>query len=335
MRFGLNDEQQALREGAAQVLAGRDALARARRGAGHDDGLWSELCGLGWPGIIVPEELGGEGAGVLELAVLLHEHGYQCAPTPLLGSVACALAVQHAGSATQRNDWLPRLARGDVRGAVGVATDGAVAPLVADAEGAGLVVLVERDGARLLVDPAIETTAVIDAARTYARVRPGSAAEPLSADVELVRELTAIVIAAELAGLARRALDLALAHVRERQQFGRPLGAFQAVAHIAAELAQDTEVAWSSTLYAAHAVDIGLPDRALAAWSALAAAGDAGRRVTAAAIQLHGALGFTWEADVHLLYKRAHVMSRLLGTPDDAYIKIGRLAASAHVGRAT
>src|SRR3954453_2343615 len=151
MNFGFSDDQQDIKRTARDLLASRSPFERVREAAEagrYDEGLWRELVDLGWPGIAIAEEHGGQGLGSVELAILLEELGYAVAVTPLLGTVCAAALVQHAGSSEQQARWLPGLASGELTGAVGTAHDG-VAELVPDAAQADVVVLVEDGTARI------------------------------------------------------------------------------------------------------------------------------------------------------------------------------------------
>src|SRR4051812_38899901 len=188
MNFGFSDDQQDIKRTARDLLASRSTFERVREAAEagrYDDALWRELVGLGWPGIAVAEEHGGQGLGSVELAILLEELGYALTVTPFLGTVAAAAVLQHAGSDEQQARWLPRLATGELTGAVGTAREG-VAELVPDAAGCGVVVLVEDGAARVVAraDADVEPVEAIDPTRRYARVRlPDGAGEPLAGDV--------------------------------------------------------------------------------------------------------------------------------------------------------
>ena len=362
MNFDLSEDQRTIKATARELLASRSPFAQVREAAEaqrYDDALWRELCELGWPGIAVGEEHGGQGLGAVELAVLLEELGYVVAATPLLGSALAALAIQHAGSDEQRARWLPALASGEATGAFGRAD------LVADAQDAAVIVVVDdaalthvaearaarddrarpqgaeaRPGgddrarraasptARLIAraDADVEPIDSIDPTRRYARVRGDGPA--LGGDVPAALDRAAAAVAAELVGVCQRALDMTVAYVKERKQFGVPIGAFQAVGHRCAQMLLYTEGARSTAYFAAWAADAA-PDRlAEAAGLARAAAADAGREVTASAIQAHGGIGFTWEADVHWLYKRAQLDAALLGSATSARIALARLVAA-------
>jgi alkylation response protein AidB-like acyl-CoA dehydrogenase len=329
MRFTLSDDQQEIKRTARDLLASRSSWERVREHAEagrYDDALWAELAALGWPGIAVAEEHGGQGLGAVELAVLLEELGYACAAVPFLGTVTAALAIEHAGSAEQRSAWLPRLASGEARGALGVLRDGA-AELVPDAAGADVVVLLDRAAgtATLVEGSAVEPVAAIDPTRRYGRVPAGG--DPLEGDVAAAVDRALVAASAELVGVAQRALDMTVEYVKERRQFGVPVGSFQAVQHRAAQMLLDTEGGRSATYYAAWAADADPEQLPGAAAIAKAWTSDAGRSATSAAIQLHGGIGFTWEADVHWLLKRAQLDAAFLGGAATHRARAAALAA--------
>jgi len=307
MDFDLTEDQKEIKSTARSLLAARspmEAVRRAAEGSGYDAALWDELCSLGWPGIAVAEEHGGQGLGFVELAVLLEELGYACAATPFLSTAAAAAAIQACGTPEQQARWLPGLASGELRGAIGSAA------LAADAPDAAVLVLLGSDGATLLAGTDADVTRIdaIDQTRTYGSVE--GEGEPLGGDAA---DRVRAAVAAEVVGVAQRALDMTLAYVKERKQFDTPVGAFQAVSHRCAQMLLDTETARSAALYAAWAADADAGKFPEAAALAAAAAADGGRNVGASAIQAHGGIGFTWEADVHWLYKRAQLDSALLG----------------------
>ena len=320
MDFDLNDDQRAIRETARALLAERAASGS------NDEDVWREVVALGWPGIAVDEAHGGQGLGVVELCVLLEEQGRALVPGQLLPSTAAALAIARSGSAAQRERWLPALAGGDAYGAVGWAAPGRPA-LVAGGE-ADVIVLVEPDGCALVEASEATVTAVatIDPLRRYALVE--GEAEPLPGDSARARDEAGVAVAAELLGVAQRALDLTLAYVKERKQFGVPVGSFQAVAHRCAEMLLQTESARSVVYHAAWAADAAPERLPEAAALAQFVAAEAAVEVTAAAIQAHGGIGFTWEADIHWWYKRAQLSAQLLGGAGHHRARLGeRLAA--------
>jgi alkylation response protein AidB-like acyl-CoA dehydrogenase len=323
MDFDLTEDQKEIKRIARDLLAARspmEAVRAAAEGGGYDPALWSELAGLGWPGIAVPEAHGGQDLGAVELGVLLEELGYACAATPFLPAAAVAAAIAAAGTPAQRERWLPGLAAGETTAGLGTRE------LAADAEGAAVVLLLDGDRAEL-IDAAgaeVEPVATIDPTRRYGRIAGAPAGEPLG---DAAADIVRTAIAAEVVGVAQRALDMTVAYVKERKQFGTPVGAFQAVGHRCAQMLLDTESARSTAYFAAWAVDADPERLPEAAALAGAAAADGGRAVTASAIQAHGGIGFTWEADVHWLYKRAQLDAALLGGAGRHRAALARIAA--------
>jgi alkylation response protein AidB-like acyl-CoA dehydrogenase len=333
MDFGLSEDQREIQRTARELLAERARSERVREHAEarrSDQALWQELCQLGWPGIAVAEEYGGQGLGVVALSVLCEELGRVVAPVPFLPTVMAAALIEQAGSEAQHRRWLPGLASGETVGAVGVARDG-VAELVVGGGDAAVIVLLEGESARVLPAADAEVTPVdaIDPTRSAARVSVGdagdAAGEPLPGDVcgGIARAL--IAVSAELVGVSERALDMTVAYVKERKQFGVPVGSYQAVSHRCAQMLLDTERARSLTAFAAWSADADPSSLAEAVAMAKAAASDAGREVTASAIQAHGGIGFTWEADIHWLYKRAQLDAALLEGPKFHRAQVARM----------
>jgi alkylation response protein AidB-like acyl-CoA dehydrogenase len=320
MDFDLTDDQREIKNVARELLAARSPMAKVREAAEaarYDDGLWDELVGLGWPGIAVAERHGGQGLGAVELAVLLEELGYACAASPFLSTAVAAAVIQACGSDEQRARWLEGLASGELRAGLGTAD------LAADAEGAAVAVLIDGDQARLVVEPETEPLQTIDPTRRFARI--GGDGEPLESGA--VARVHA-ALAAEVVGVCQRALDMTLEYVKDRKQFGVPVGSFQAVSHRCAQMLLHTESARSTAYFAAWAAGADPERLGEAAALAAAAAATGGREVAASAIQAHGGIGFTWEADVHWLYKRAEVDAALLGGAARHRAALARAAAA-------
>jgi alkylation response protein AidB-like acyl-CoA dehydrogenase len=320
MDFGLSADQREIQRTARELLAERARPERVREyaEAGRLDGaLWRELCELGWPGIAISEEYGGQGLGIVELSILCEELGRTLAPVPLLPCVLAGVLIEHAGSPGQRERWLPGLAAGETVGAFGTMREG-VAELVLGAPEAQVLVLLDAAGSDVRAytreQVTIEPVDSIDPTRPAALVRASAdAGERLDGDVAGGVDRTLVAIASELVGVSERALEMTVAYVKERKQFGVPVGAYQAVSHRCAQMLLDTEKARATSAFAAWAADADPQRLGEAAAMAKAAASEAGVEVTASAIQAHGGIGFTWEADVHWLYKRALVDAALLG----------------------
>jgi alkylation response protein AidB-like acyl-CoA dehydrogenase len=291
----------------------------------YDDGLWGEIRELGWPGIAIPEEHGGQDLGMVELAIVCEELGFACAPTPFLSNAAAGLVLLHAGSDEQRDRLLAGIASGETIGASEATQDGGA--LVPDAQVAAVLLLAEGDGARIVEPDAaeIEPLELIDTTRRYARVS-ATGGESLPGDVAPAVDRVMVAIAAELTGIAQRAMEMAVQYSKEREQFGRPIGSYQAVSHQCARMLYDTEEARSLTYYAAWAADAEPETLPLAASMAKARASDAAWAVTAASLQVHGGIGFTWEHDLQFWLKRARVDGELYGTARQHRERVAELA---------
>ncbi len=350
MNFDLTDEQQMLQSAAREFLAARLNSEKLRALAETDDAfsedLWKEISELGWPGLVVGADNGGQELGTIELAVLFEQVGYALMPGPVFSNTLAALALQTAGSDRQRERWLAPLATGDKRGTLALWDRGAgwtpadvtLDPqtsnggyrlsgeklFVLDAATADFFVVgakgdrrfvVERDAPGVTITP----TPTIDATRKQYAVKfddvevGEDAAFGGEGAMEGARIRAYIALAAELTGVAQRALEMAVDYAKERKQFNRPIGSYQAVSHRCAQMLLETEGARSATYYAAWAADNEPETAPLAASMAKAYASDAGTRVTGASLQVHGGIGFTWEHDLHLFLKRAQADAVMFG----------------------
>ena len=333
MNFDFTDDQQAIKRTAGEFLANRMKPERRRelaeRGE-YDDALWSEMAELGWAGINLPEEHGGQGLGLVELVILMEEGGYALAPSPLFSNAAAGLVIAEAGTDAQRERWLPGIASGEARGTLGSLRDGA-ATLVPDADQAQVIVLVDEDGRATAVEPGsvqIERQDTIDSTRRFFSVRP-EGGEQLDGDPWPAIDRVEVALAAELVGVCQQALEMATDYAREREQFGRPIGAYQAVAHRCAQMMLETESARSTTYYAAWTADHEPESLPLAASMAKAYSADAGARVTGSSLQVHGGIGFTWEHDLHFFLKRARTDGHLFGSAREHRDRVAELAGLA------
>ena len=332
MDFAFNDEQREIKSTAHEFIASRFKPEKVRELAEsdspYDDALWKEMCDLGWPGIAIAEEHGGQGLGVVELVILQEELGYALAPSPMISNAFAGALIQEAGSDEQKSKWLPSIASGEARGAAAFTELGASTaarlgyasrdevPIVGAAGGASVLVLNEgMDGGRIVEpdDAKLDRLDLIDTSRAYFRVE-ADGGDPLPGDVSGAVDIGAIALAAELVGVAQRALDIGVEYAKEREQFGRPIGAYQGVSHRLAEMLWDVEEARSLTYYAAWAADAQRESLPLASSMAKARASDAACSVTHNSIQTLGGIGFTWEHDIHFLLKRARVAAPLLGS---------------------
>jgi alkylation response protein AidB-like acyl-CoA dehydrogenase len=346
MNFEFSDDQQAIKRTAREFLDARYRLEVVRELAGSDRGFtdeqWAAIGELGWPGVILPEAYGGLGLGAVELIVIEEELGYALAPTPLLSTISAALLLVAAGSDEQRRRWLEPIAAGETRATLalydagqpwapdasrlvadagGTLTGTKVA--VPDAAGCDVLVIAGAGGRHFLVEsgaPGVEITpeASLDPTRRLYRVElEGVPAEPLAEDrgtaVELAYATIATALAAESVGVGQRTMEMAVAYAKERTQFDRPIGSYQAVSHQCAQMLLEIEGSRSLTYGAAWALDHDPAGAVRAASMAKAYAGDAGWRVSGSALQVHGGIGFTWEHDLHFFLKRAIANAHVFG----------------------
>jgi alkylation response protein AidB-like acyl-CoA dehydrogenase len=332
MNFDFTDDQHAIKRTAKELLAERFKSERVRELAEaekYDDMTWKELCELGWPGIFVGEEHGGQGLGTVELVILMEELGYALAPLPFLSNAAAGLVLDAAGSDEQKERWLPGIASGEARGTVGLLKDDGEAKLVPDADSAEVILLLGHEGARIVErgQAEVEPVATMDATRRFSRVRGGEAGEALEGDRIPGISRVAAALAAELTGIAQKAMEMSVDYARDRKQFGRPIGSYQAVSHRCAQMLLETEGARSASYYAAWCGDAEPETLPLAACMAKAYASDAGWRVCTSALQVHGGIGFTWEHDLHFFLKRAKVDALLYGSAREHRDAVAELSA--------
>jgi alkylation response protein AidB-like acyl-CoA dehydrogenase len=330
VNFDFTDDQHAIKQTAKEFLADRFPPERVRELAesgSYDDDAWNEMCELGWAGIFIEERYGGQGLGVIELVILMEELGYALAPVPFLSTAAAGLVIQAAGSEEQKQRWLPGIAAGELH-ATGGMLSGDEAKLVPDAAEAEVIVLCGSQGVHVVERPAAEVTpiATMDATRRYARVRTDGAGEALEGEPGPGIGAALVAVSAELTGVAQRAMEMAVEYARERKQFGRPIGAYQAVSHRCAQMLLEVEGARSGAYYAAWTADAEPTSLELAACMAKAYASDAGWRVTASSLQVHGGIGFTWEHDLHFFLKRAKVDGMLYGSAGLLRDRVAELA---------
>jgi len=303
----VTEERELLRETVAALVdkhaspaAVREAMASER---GYDESLWKLLCEqVGAAALVVPEELGGAGGELADAAVVLEELGKALAPTPLLGTTLAELALLAADEPDA--DALEGLADGTTIGAVvfdpGYVVNGDIADIVIAADGATLSRWTNFTAHRI---------EAMDLTRRLARVEPTDTAD-IGADPGLA-DSAAILLAAEQIGAAAKCLDLTVEYSKDRVQFGRPIGSFQALKHRMADL--------YVAVQSARAVvnDAVAEPSATSAALARVTASEAFSKVAAEAVQMHGGIAITWEHDIQLYFKRAHASARLLGPPQE------------------
>jgi len=368
MRFALTEEQQLFSDSARRFLQARSPVAAQRRlrdahaPDGFDRGLWSELAGMGWSGVLVPEEYGGVGFGLAGAGLIAEETGRTLTASPLLSTAVLGVTALLQGvSARRRAELLPAIASGELLTALAVderprhapheiATHAVVTAagfrltgnktFVLDGHVADWLIVAARTVDASLADPAgrdaiglflvnrrapgvtIERTLLVDSriaadlhlqevevSRADLLDAPGSGAALLDSLLDAGRA----VLAAELVGIAAESLERTLDYLRQREQFGRKVGEFQALQHRAAHLYCEIELARSATSAALRALDARAADSALLVSVAKAKAGDAARLATNEALQMHGGIGMSDEFEIGFFMKRARVAAETFG----------------------
>jgi alkylation response protein AidB-like acyl-CoA dehydrogenase len=342
--FALTDEQKALGDAVREYLADRFDLSAVRAvfedpaGDGHPRELWEAAGEQGWLAVCVPEEYDGLGLGLVDAQVVARAFGAGTVPGPWQATVLAGEAVRLAGSGDQRARLLGAIAGGETTAAVAlrgeggtfgpagvrvtVGDDGTLTGSASPVEYGGVadvlvVAATEASGevGLYLVAPSsagVTVTALdsYDATSRLAAVTlSGATGERLAgsstAVLGAVLDRGAVLTAADLVGIAREALTRTVGYDKDRVQFGQPVGSFQALKHALADLHVGVTMAEHAVLYAAYALDSGADDAPLAVSVAKSKASDVARDVTAAMIQYHGGIGYTWEHGAHFFYKRA------------------------------
>ena len=368
MNFDFSSDQKALRDQARKFLGEHASSSRVRRildsDTPYDRELWLGMAEMGWTGTAIPETYGGAGFGYLELCVLAEELGRSVAPVPFSSTIYLAAeSLLLAGSEAQKRRWLPRIAAGDAIGclalaegphavvpralttsAKGDALSGTKAPVV-DGDVADFGVVAARDGddvSLYLVDltgPGVSRAALatIDPTRSVATITFADArAELLGARgtggqlIERLLDRAAVLVAFEQVGGGQAALEMARDYALGRFAFGRPIGSFQAIKHKLADMYVAVELARSNAYYGAWALSTDAPELPVAAAAARVSATEAYFHAAKENIQTHGGMGFTWEFDCHLYYRRAKLLALMLGAePRWKDLLISRLEARA------
>jgi alkylation response protein AidB-like acyl-CoA dehydrogenase len=375
MKFAFTEEQEELREAARAFLGDQSGSEQVRHAmaleSGFDPSMWKQIGSeLGWASVSIPEAYGGIGLGYVELVALMELMGEHLLCAPFFSTVCLAgNALLVGGTEAQKQEWLPRVAEGQLiatlahaepgsgsdpfdfgcvvaeeggelvlRGEKRFVVDGATAELLIvaarregsqGADGVELV-LVPGDAAGLARTPLPTMDATrrqaslrLDGVRVPAASRLG-APDTGAATLARALDLAAIALAAEQVGGAQRCLDLSVAYAKEREQFGRPIGSFQAIKHKCADMMVQVESARSAAYYAGCVAADDAPDLSRVASLAKAYCSEAYFACAGESIQIHGGVGFTWEYDPHLYFKRAQASEQMLGTPSYHRERIAR-----------
>ncbi len=349
MDFDLSKPQQLLQQSARDFFA-RECPAEKVRAlmeteTAFDEKLWAAMADQGWTGLIVPEEFGGLGLGVVELAVVAEEMGRACLPGPFLSTLWAAALISQAGTEGQRAQYLEAISTGKLKATVALVEETAdwnpeAVQMKAESDGknyrlsgrkdfvtdagiADLIICVARVGNDLALIPVerhaaglkITATPGIDATRKLYRLEFDGVTVAQDHALQLgyrakdaldqATGIAVVALCAEMVGGMQWTLDTAVEYAKTRLQFGRLIGIYQAVQHKCADMVLMTESSRSAVYFAAWALSENDPSSKLAVSIAKAYCSDAGREVGNRGIQVHGGIGFTWEHNLHLYYKRA------------------------------
>jgi len=345
--------QQSAREFFARACSPEKVRELMATGTAFDDALWRDMADQGWTGLMIPEEYGGLGLSLVDLIAVVEEMGRACLPGPFISTLWAASLIARAGNEGQRKQYLEPISMGDIKATVALLEESADWDLdavrmradrdgktyrlrgrkefVNDAAVADLIVVVARSGEDLVLLPVengaagltITETPAIDATRKLYSMEFEDVEIPQSSVLafttrirEAVEEATGtamIALCAEMLGGMEWTLATTVEYARTRQQFDKPIGAYQAVQHQCADMFLMTESARSAIYYAAWAISEKDPSAGLAGAVAKAYCSDAAREVGNRGVQVHGGIGFTWEHNLHLYYKRAKSSEILFG----------------------
>jgi alkylation response protein AidB-like acyl-CoA dehydrogenase len=365
MDFDFTQEQVMLRDLTREFLS-RESTPRAVRllmddERGFSDATWQQMADMGLQGLTIDAGYGGQGLGMVDLALVLDEMGRAAYPAPYFATVVLAAgAIAASGQEDRMARYLPDIAAGRTKATLALVDEAlswtpAMVTLRAERRGSGyvlsgtkrfvpfahvadLILVVARtadsgeDGTTVFAVPGdaagLSRTPNVEMDRTNPTSTVTFQDVVVPADVVIgeidhgwrvigpVLERAAVAAAAEMLGASRRCMDMSVEYAKVRQQFGQPIGTFQAIKHACSEMLLEVENSHGATYYAAWAQDAASPDAPLAASAAKAYVGDASRKVCGSSIQVHGGIGFTWEYDLHLYFKRAKHFEPLYGDAD-------------------
>ena len=302
MKFSFTDDQRLFADGLRQMLASECTPSHVREvwedGTGHSPALWNQLAEMGVLSILVPEANGGMGASVVDAVLLFQELGRAGVPGPVLEHM---VAVAPALAATE---WGPGLVDGSVVGTASLDDS----PYVAHAAAASLVLRCNT----VVTGYECEDADGMDGGRRIATVSGGTETE-VTFDVEQTVLGLTLASAGYLVGLGERMIDIAAEYARQREQFGKPIGSFQAVKHLMSDALLAVEFAKAPLYRAAHSLATGADTVVRDVSMAKALANEGAYKASRSSMQVHGGIGYTWEADLQLFMKKAWALQRAYG----------------------
>ena len=352
MNFEFSSDQRLLRDIARKFLEGQESIKKAREvmegDHSYDETLWKSVIEMGWTATTIPDEFDGRGLGYLELCVIAEELGRSLAPTPFSSSIYLATeAILNYGTKEQKQNYLPKLAAGEIVGTL-AHTETTTAPtqenlacelkkdqlngskiVVPDGDIANFAVVSAKDGNKVvlcLVDLAakgveIKTENTLDPSRSHASiVFKNAKVEVLDSKedgwtaLQEVLDRAAVLFAFEQLGGAEACMNMAKEYAMGRFAFGRPIASFQAIKHKIADMYIAVELARSNCYFGAWALSTNAPELSTAAATARVSASQAFNECSKENIQTHGGMGFTWEFDCHLYYRRCRQLAANIGS---------------------
>jgi alkylation response protein AidB-like acyl-CoA dehydrogenase len=375
MDFDLSKPQKLLKNSAREFLSRECQAKRVRElmetETAHDDRLWQAIADQGWTGLLIPEEHGGLGLGLVELAAVAEEMGRACLPGAFLSTLTAAALIERAGNREQRAKYLEPIAAGELKATIALLEEGASWDVdsvqleatcgdgnfritgrklfVPDADVSDILICVARDGDSLALLPiergadglSVKPMLTMDGTRkVYEVALEGvsvSEADALGADGDArgalsgALEVATTALCAEMTGGMQWVLDTTVEYAKTRQQFGRAIGSFQAVQHQCADMLLMTESARSAAYYAAWTLTENDRAASVAVSIAKAYCSDAYREVGNRGVQVHGGIGFTWEHDLQLYYKRSKSSETLFGDATFHRERIARLIVDGNI----
>jgi alkylation response protein AidB-like acyl-CoA dehydrogenase len=365
MQFGLTETQQTLKNTVRKFLSAECPMAEVRRlletDTAFDAGLWSKMAEQGWTGIIFPEAYGGFGMGMVEMAAALEEMGRALLPGPYLSTITAGALLEHAASDAHKHEHLSAICHGEAKATIALleqeaswspdavamrasssgsryqlsgqklfVSDAAVADFIicaARLDGDLALLLAPKGNFRATLMPAMDGTrklyeVTFDSLPAEALLARGPKARQA---LERALDISTVALVSEMVGGMQRLLDLTVEYAKTRKQFGKPIGSFQAVQQQCADMLVFTESSRSAVYYAAWTLQEGTTEVQSAVSTAKAYASEAFREVGNRAIQVHGGMGFTWENDCHLYYRRAKASEIAFGDATYHRERIARL----------
>ena len=355
MNFLLSEQQLEIQNTVARFLSDTCTSEHLQQEAASDNwysqALWEQFCELGFAGISIPEAYEGFGLEMIDVAIIAEALGRAAAPLPFLAHSLCAIAITEFGSEDQKQQWLPKLASGEVLGSIAIAeADGnlseASCQLAADgtltgekhfvpfAANADLFVVSDQDGQLLLVEAhengiSHQALNALDPAQPLANLQfSNSKAEPLgtSNNSHRLRDAALVLLAADAYGIGAQCVEMAVEYANTREQFGRAIGSFQGLKHQLANMAVAIEPSRGLYWFAAHAYDHIKDESEQACALAKAHVCDTALQVARDAVEAHGGIGYTWEYSLQLYVKRAMVNFAFYGNPSQHRKRIATLS---------